>query len=167
MSQDLLTAVQEEMAQQGISSPPSMETMVNDQTVVFNDETLPVPVPGKFNATVAHQGDVIFFRLAQLPSKLKVRQDRQMAEGNTRGSRHILEGGEIYDPDQDELKGMIAELYPDVDITNHFLGPVFVGGVVTHPDHGNHDYRFGNGMIMGCAYQRNLDAEEKEERARD
>ena len=108
---------------------------------------------------VAHQGDLIFVGLAGVPAYAKPRSNRQLAEGETRGSKHVVDGGAVYDlvkPADAGLKG-IGEAY---------IGPVFVGPcVVTHPQHQHHE--FPEGSVVCVVYQRNLDAEEREVRARD
>ena len=63
----------------------SQESIVNDAPRQFDD----FPV-----GSVSHQGDVILVAIAGLPTGAKVRTNRQVADGTTQGSRHILEGGD-------------------------------------------------------------------------
>lgn len=128
------------------------ETIVNNEQRHFGD----FPV-----GTVSHQGDVILVSIVGLPANAKVRQNRQVADGNTQGSRHILDGGDIYDGDTQNL---IADATGQV-IDRKYLGPVFRGGELTHPEHGNQS--FPADCTIAVVYQRNLDAEEREQRVID
>lgn len=78
---------------------------------------------------VVRQGDLYLVNIAEMP-KGKPTKDRQLAEGNTQGSRHIVQGDvEIVIPDQ-----------PHASINRVLCGPAIhcKGEVeVTHPEHGN------------------------------
>lgn len=113
----------------------------------------------------AHQGDLIFVALKKLPKSAKSRSDRQMAEGSTKGSRHILEGGKCFDCDAQELaKALKADAKMIVD--PKYIGPVFTGEcVLTHPQHQHQ--AFPNHACTVVVYQRNLDADEREARVLD
>ena len=130
----------------------SHEQIANDAPRVFDD----FPV-----GSVSHQGDVILVSIAEIPATRKVRKDRQVADGNTRGSRHILKGGRLWDAD---AAGLITDA-TGARIEPQYLGPVFRGGELTHPEHGNQT--FPKGCTIAVVYQRNLDAEQREQRVRD
>lgn len=144
------------------------ESLINDAPRMFDDSSLEV-------GTGAHQGDMIFMRICELPKGAKPRQSRQLAIGNTQGSRHVLITGEVYDVPamqfETALQEAVSKYKPGkrVRISAALVGPVFTtaGGVaeVDHPEHGNHV--FHGDMVIACVYQRNLDAEEREQRARD
>ena len=134
------------------------ESIVNDATREFTDADFPI-------GSVAHQGDVILVRIAKLPTSAKVRKNRQLADGNTQGSRHVLVGGKCFDADRSEVQRAIAATCRNCTIGEQYIGPVFVGGELTHPEHGNHVYQ--DDMVVACVYQRNLDAEERERRTVD
>lgn len=116
---------------------------------------------------VAHQGDIIFVGL-KLPKNhklTKVRKNRQLAEGDSQGSRHVLEGGQIFDVDLTELVKLIKNQV-GLDIQEKYIGPVFkTPAEVTHPEHGNHVWE--DKCFIAVVYQRSLDIEEIEQRVRD
>ncbi len=113
----------------------------------------------------AHQGDIIFVGLAKLPASAKKVQQTQLAEGNTQGSRHVLEGGTCYRCDEEELARLIQEATKR-EVGRTYLGPVFTcPATVTHPEHGDHI--FPHQGVVAVVYQRSLDAEEREARVRD
>lgn len=119
---------------------------------------------------VAHQGDLIVVRLSKLPASAKPRENRQLAEGNTQGSRHILERGDVYDAKRSDVVKAIKAA-TKVSIAEQYIGPVFVSPAeptendLTHPEHGNQG--FPAGAVCAVVYQRNLDAEKREARVQD
>lgn len=118
----------------------------------------------------AHQGDLIIVCISKLPAGAKPRTNRQLAEGTTQGSRHILERGEVYDAPKAELRRLVKEA-TGAEIADEYLGPVFVSPEastcddLSHPEHGNQG--FPAGAVCAVVYQRNRDAEEREARVRD
>lgn len=144
-----------------VSSSPVNHAVINDAPRMFDDSDFPV-------GTVAHQGDVILVRIAALPKSAKPRQSRQIAEGNTQGSRHVVITGEVFDCDLSEVSKAVKSA-TKCDVDPKYIGPVFktVEGCadLDHPEHGNHQYR--GEMVMACVFQRVLDAEEREQRAAD
>lgn len=119
---------------------------------------------------VSHQGDLILVCLLGLPASAKPRKNRQLADGNTQGSRHILERGDVFDCDASEVVQSIhASTYVSVDAK--YVGPVFRSPPnptphdLTHPEHGHQG--FAAGCVVAVVYQRNLDAEERERRTID
>lgn len=137
------------------------ESIVNDAPRVFTEADWPV-------GSVAHQGDLILVRIASMPKGM-ARKNRQMAEGNTQGSRHVVSVGTPFDCDAPEVARLIKSACPKASVGESYIGPVFgtVSGraELTHPEHGDHIYQ--GDMIVACVYQRNLDAEEREQRVRD
>lgn len=119
---------------------------------------------------VAHQGDIIIVCIGTLPESAKKRKNRQLAEGNTQGSRHILERGTVYDADAGEVAALIRK-HTGCEVDPQYIGPVFVGHAkptandLTHPEHGHQG--FPAKAVCAVVYQRNLDAEEREQRTRD
>ena len=119
---------------------------------------------------VSHQGDLSIVRIARLPGSAKPRTSRQLADGTTQGSRHVLERGEVYDCEASQLQCCIREA-TKCQIDAQYLGPVFVSPAdpspadLTHPEHGNQG--FPAGAVCAVVYQRNLDSEEREQRTRD
>lgn len=136
--------------------------IINDDPKTFTDADFPV-------GSVAHQGDVILVRIKNLPQSAVARKDRQMAIGNTQGSRHILQEGNPFDCNTSEVIGAITSVCRGVELQEQYIGPVFqtVQGRASliHPEHGDHYYE--GDMTIACIYQRNLDAEERERRVRD
>lgn len=143
-------------------SAPETESLVNDAPRVFDDGMWPV-------GSVAHQGDVILVRIAGIPAKSVPRPNRQVAEGTTQGSRHVLVGGAVYNSPVAAVSRAIKKACPRADVGERYCGPVFVTDettVLTHPEHGDHEYRTA-GMVVAVVFQRNLDTEEREQRVRD
>lgn len=135
---------------------------------IVNDESRLHPM---FDVpSVAHQGDLIFVALASLPNDAKPRKNRQLAEGNTQGSRHIAERGKVFDCPREAVAAEIKRLYK-VDVDPKYIGPVFVSPRkptaedISHEEHGSHG--FPAGTICAVVIQRNLDAEERESRVVD
>ncbi len=138
------------------------ERLVNDAQRVFVEADFPV-------GSAAHQGDLILVRVAALPDSARLRANRQLADGQTQGSRHMLEAGEAFDCDAAEVLALILAVCPRAKIGPQYVGPVFrtVGGAadLLHPEHGDHLYR--GDMTLAVVYQRNLDVEEREARVQD
>lgn len=129
----------------------------------------------KFNAAfgvgdASHQGDLIIVGIASLPKSAKPRKNRQLADGDTQGSRHIVERGQVFDADAREVGEMIKQATKQT-VAEQYIGPVFVSpdeptaNDVTHPEHGNQG--FPAGTVCAVVVQRNLDAEEREVKTRD
>lgn len=137
------------------------ESIVNDAPRTFTEADFPV-------GTVAHQGDLIFVRLSGMP-KGTPRKVRQLAEGNTQGSRHILAVGDVFDCNPQDVSKMIGTVCKGVSIDARYIGPFFrtSDGIadVVHPEHGDHFYR--GDMVIACVIQRSLDSEERERRVQD
>ena len=119
---------------------------------------------------VAHQGDIIIVGISDLPRSAKPRRNRQLADGETQGSRHVLERGAVYDADPAEVARLIKAA-TRCDVGLQYIGPVFIGppnpteNDLTHPEHGN--LGFPAGRICAVVYQRNFDSEEMEARVQD
>ncbi len=141
-------------------SADKAEAIFNDDPRTFTD----FPI-----GTVAHQGDVMFVRIASMPAG-KRRKNRQLAEGTTQGSRHILNGGEVFDCEPREVARLINAACRNVNVDARYIGPVFLTkdgeADVTHPEHGDHCYR-GENWVIATVFQRSLDAEERESRVQD
>lgn len=114
---------------------------------------------------VMPQGDLYIVGLKSLPKSAKPRMLRQLAEGGTRGSQHVHEGGDIYDCDPGEVVSCI-KYATGREIAPQYIGPVFVGGSIRHPEHGDHE-NYPAGQVCAVVYQRSLDAEEREARVQD
>ena len=118
----------------------------------------------------AHQGDLIIVRIRSLPASARSRPSRQLAEGNTQGSRHVMTRGDIYDCDKNDVVAQIKSA-TGVLVEARYIGPVFVSpGAPTaedlaHPEHGNQG--FPAAAVCAVVYQRNLDQEEREQRVQD
>ena len=115
----------------------------------------------------AHQGDVIIVRIARLPHSAKPRRHRQVAPGNTPGSRHVLRRGKLFDCDAKEVANQIRSA-TGCNVEAQYIGPVFVSPPkptaddLTHPEHGNQG--FPAGAVCAVVFQRSWDAELKEAR---
>lgn len=137
------------------------ENVTNDATRTITDAMMQ---PGDCH----DQGDLIFVRLRGLPKSAKPRAVRQLAEGSTQGSRHVCEIGDVFDCDAEEV-GRELDGYAGETVGRRYVGPVIatVDGraLVTHPEHGDHDYRFDG--CIAVVVQRNLTAEGREVAAQD
>jgi hypothetical protein len=124
---------------------------------------------------VTHQGDLIIVSIGVLPASAKPRANRQLADGDTQGSRHVLDRGDIFDADPEAVASLILKATDkagcECAVDPQYIGPVFRSPVdptaddLTHPEHGNQG--FPAGTICAVVYQRNLDDEEREQRTRD
>ena len=119
---------------------------------------------------VSHQGDIILVRISGLPKSAKPRENRQLAEGDTQGSRHVMTRGKVYSADPTEIARLIKSA-TNVDVDGKYVGPVFVSpedpteNDLTHPEHGHQG--FPAGAVCAVVFQRNLDQDEMEARVRD
>lgn len=137
------------------------ETIVNDSSKLHASFEV---------GDVAHQGDLIIVRIAALPKSAKPRSNRQLADGNTQGSRHVMERGDVYDAKPADIAELVCQA-TSLTIPVGYIGPVIVSPVdpsaddLTHPEHGNQG--FPAGAVCAVVYQRNLDSEEREARVQD
>ena len=137
------------------------ETLINDAPKLHSTFEI---------GDVAHQGDLIIVRIAGLPKSAKPRLNRQLADGTTQGSRHVLEHGDVFDADRGEIARLIKAA-TKATVGAEYIGPVFVSPDkptardLNHPEHGPQG--FPAGSVCAVVYQRNLDAEEREQRTRD
>lgn len=114
---------------------------------------------------VMPQGDLYFVGLKSMPVSVKARRDRQLAEGQTQGSRHVHEGGKLFDADAAEVAALIKQATGAI-VDPKYVGPVFSGGSVRHPEHGDHE-NYPAEVPCAVVFQRNLNREEMEERVAD
>lgn len=145
------------------------EIIDRDHEPIVNDEPKLLELFG--TGTVSHQGDLIIVGITRLPKTRKLRQSLQLADGNTQGSRHILRDGiDVFDCDRAEVAKAILKS-TKCTVAEQYIGPVFVSpdqptkNDLAHPEHGNQG--FAACSICAVVYQRNLDAEEIEQRTRD
>lgn len=137
------------------------ETIINNAPRLFDD----FPV-----GSVSHQGDLILVAIAAVPKSAKPRANRQLAEGTTQGSRHVLTRGDVFDCSAGEVVKAIKKA-TGCDVDAKYIGPVFVSPNnptardLDHPEHGPQG--FPAGTVCATVYQRSLDAEEREQRVLD
>lgn len=139
--------------------------------IIANDD--PVTIEADVNFQVGDnwpQGDLYIVRIHDMPKSAEPRTDRQLAEGNTQGSRHILTSGDVYNvKNPQEVCSAIASVCKGVQINPKYVGPVFQTKAgharLDHPEHG--DLIFKGDMTCAVVFQRSLDAEEREARVRD
>jgi len=119
---------------------------------------------------VAHQGDLIIVAIHTLPRSAKPRKNRQLTDGTTQGSRHVLERGDVYDCDLAEV-AVAIHAANGCSVARAYIGPVFVSpsapteNDLTHPEHGHQG--FPAGAVCAVVYQRSLDQEQREARVAD
>src|ERR1051326_6073699 len=130
----------------------------NDDPKTFGSEWM----PGDCSA----QGDVNIVCIHALPKSAKPRKNRQMADGNTMGSRHIVEGGKCYDADPADVAEAIYKA-TGVKIDPKYIVPMFVVPCeLDHVEHGNQVWSAP--CTNAIVYQRIWDQEmAQERRARD
>lgn len=137
------------------------ENIVNDAPKLFASFE-----PGD----VSCQGDLLLIAIERLPTSAKPRSNRQLAEGSTQGSRHILMRGHLYDADPAEVRDLVRAA-TKCEVGLAYIGPVFVSPAdptaddLTHPEHGNQG--FPADTVVAVVYQRSLDQEERERRVVD
>ena len=137
------------------------ERIANDDAKLFED----FPV-----GSVSHQGDLMLVSIGSFPKSAKPRVNRQLADGSTQGSRHVLQNGSVFDADANEVSQLIFQA-TKCRVETGYIGPVFVSPTaptendLTHPEHGNQG--FPAGTVCAVVFQRNLDAEEREVRSSD
>ena len=117
---------------------------------------------------VSAQGDINIVCIKTMPTSAKTRKDRQLADGNTQGSRHVLDKGDVFDADKAALASLIKDAN-GCEVPEIYIGPVFRGAgepsFLSHPEHG--DQEFPAGSICAVTYQRNLERDEREARVQD
>lgn len=156
------------------ATPVCVDKVIRRPEGIVNDESKLLEAFGVGDASM--QGDIIIVCIGdngKLPKGCKPRENRQLAEGDTQGSRHILERGTPYDCDPKTVVQAIrkATNKKKFDIEPQYIGPVFVSPEcptaddLTHPEHGNQG--FPAGSVCAVVFQKNLDAEEREARVRD
>ena len=142
-----------------VAPPP--EGLVNDD---------PRMLDGMEVGDVSHQGDLILVRIQRLPHERKRRESRQLADGSTQGSRHVMTRGDVFDCERSEVAQLIQRA-TRCEVGFDYVGPVFVSPQdptaddLQHPEHGNQG--FPAGAVIACVYQRVLDDEQQERRSID
>ncbi len=140
---------------QNSSTIPENERMINNEAKLLENFEV---------GDVSYQGDLILVRIAELPSFAKKSQKRQLASGNTPGSRHVLKRGQVYSCGDRMRQRMLAEIISQTTgcfMDSNFLGPIFVSPEVptcddlTHPEHGNQG--FPAGAVIAVVFQRTWD----------
>lgn len=138
-----------------------IERIVNDESKLHSQFAV---------GDVSHQGDLIIVCIVRLPKSARPRTNRQLADGNTQGSRHVVDRGEVFDADPGEVAGLIRAA-TKCNVQERYTGPVFVSPAdptaddLSHPEHGNQG--FPAGTVCAVVFQRNLDAEQREARTAD
>lgn len=118
---------------------------------------------------VLRQGDLYVVRVHSLPQQRRRRGNRQLADGDTQGSRHVLRGKcGLFDVDSEDVAGLLRKADRRFEVRDYQVGPAFeTAGPATieHPEHGHRTL-----SEPGCyltVFQRSLTVDEREERARD
>lgn len=143
---------------------PAIENVTNDAPRLIGEGGEAIDVGDCYP-----QGDLYFVRLHARPRTAKPRGNRQIAEGDTQGSRHVCTVGRVYDADAAEVQRMISAAN-GVQVGAEYIGPIVTTddsgkAVVEHPEHGDHHY--AGQIVLGTVFQRSLDAEEREARVAD
>lgn len=146
------TATHEALGQQASHAESVRNDEAKDMTTFAAGDAMP-------------QGDLYIVGLPRMPRNAKPRENRQLADGNTQGSRHVHENGELFDADTQELATLIGEATGAV-VDRKYIGPVFRGGSIRHPEHGDHE-NYPKDVPCVVVYQRSLDREEREQRVQD
>lgn len=155
-----MTTMEKKVASREVDSAVR-ETIVNDDPKMLESFSV---------GDVSHQGDLVIVCVESLPPSATPRSERQLAIGTTKGSRHVLERGELFDCFPLDVVAAIKAAN-GVEVDGAFVGPMFISpdeptdSDLTHPEHGNQG--FPAGAVCAVVYQRNLDAMERAVRARD
>jgi hypothetical protein len=133
---------------------PVGESIINNQTRTFTDAP-----------RATRQGDLYLINIPAMPTSAKPRADRQLAEGNTQGSRHVCRTGNVFDANRGELAALIRKATGQA-IEEKYIGPVFTGpAYIEHPEHGDHDFQCEG--TFAVVFQKSLDQLEREQRVLD
>lgn len=97
---------------------------------------------------IAHQGDIYVQRVAEDWPRGKPISERQLAPGNTKGSRHVVRAGEG------------VELFESGVTQAPLIGPVAVAPGRWHIDHPEHGTWSLPGGTYRVGYQRDFEREE-------
>lgn len=104
---------------------------------------------------VVRQGDVYVIALDSIPAMASAYPGRQLAPGNTQGSRHTAQGEcELFTPVEQLTLGILGRLIPASKGQQHFLGPVVKAAApwtIAHPEHGDRTLPAGTYLVT---YQR-------------
>lgn len=105
---------------------------------------------------VVRQGDLYLVCIEELPADGK-RAQRQLAPGNTQGSRHVAEGEcAVYQPKSPSaVARLIATICRGAEVPEQLIGPLVecVGDTtITHPEHGHRTLPAGS--VWAVVFQR-------------
>lgn len=110
----------------------SVEKIQND-----DHATIATMSPGD----VLRQGDLYIIALDVPIPGGKPHRSRQLAPGNTQGSRHVAEGNcQIQTVDEDQAVSAINRLVPSTKRQRLFIGPMIIAVDhvrIAHPEHGD------------------------------
>jgi hypothetical protein len=138
--------------QTDLATVSNVEIITRIKNSVANPRPDPIALNGvNTDGDWVRQGDV-YIRIISAPvGKLQVDPDfkGQLAEGNTRGSRHII----------DNLEAVVAYINPHKDISKGPILQVLKDCEVTHPDHGH--VKLGANIWVEVTYQTNFFAQER------
>ena len=151
-----------------------MSATISEQAVSTNHEPI-INDESKFHEAfgtgdAVHQGDIMVIGIGAIPSGARNRKSRQLADGSTQGSRHVMTRGKVFDCDPVAVSQAIKDA-TGIRVDARYCGPVFVSPEnptaddLDHPEHGNHG--FPARQVCAVVFQRNLDAEQREQRVRD
>lgn len=97
------------------------------------------------------QGDIYITFLDREPRVIGPHESRQLAEGNTQGSRHTVEGDcEVLQVDGAEALEILHRLVPDSRNFEQFVGPMIrapKGCEVPHPEHAHYSLPPGSHLV--------------------
>jgi hypothetical protein len=104
---------------------------------------------------VVRQGDLYLVCLESLPPGTKTR--RQLAPGETQGSRHVAEGDcEVYQPREPAaVSRLVGVACRGADVPAELVGPIVEchgDTTITHPEHGHRI--LPGGTVWAVVYQR-------------
>lgn len=107
---------------------------------------------------VVRQGDLYLVALDEAPDRQADYDGRQLAPGDTQGSRHLVEGDcAVYTAVEAHATAILNRLVPATKGQQLFLGPVVQAApgaapVFTHPEHGDRTLPAGGCFLV--VYQR-------------
>lgn len=119
------------------------------------DAAKPAKIEAPSPGDVVRQGDLYLVCLESLPAGTKTQ--RQLAPGNTQGSRHVAEGEcVVYSPAEPQaVTRLIAALCRGAEIPPQLVGPLVEchgETTISHPEHGHRILPAGS--TWGVVFQR-------------
>lgn len=137
------------MATKTKTAASAYKAVVQSAEKIVNSD--PATIPFIDAGDTVRQGDVYLIALDAEPKRQGPYAGRQLAPGNTQGSRHVAEGDcELYTPDEASATAILNRLIPATKGHRQFFGPVILARgpvTITHPEHGDRTLAAGTYLV--------------------